>query len=79
MQLSDVGHRVREIDDSLTEQQKFRGGSLLIVGGAALVTLLVFVPMTSIALQAVLAVMGVALMVVGTLSVGTSRRRKRPV
>ncbi|MFC7154559.1 hypothetical protein ACFQPA_03700 [Halomarina halobia] len=79
MALSNIGSRVRDIDDTLTEEQKFRGGSLLIVAGAALVTLLVFVPMTSMALQVVLAVMGVALMVVGTLSVGTSGRRRRPV
>ncbi|MFC6835540.1 hypothetical protein [Halomarina ordinaria] len=79
MQLSDVGRRVREVDDSLSEQQKFRGGGLLILGGAALVALLAFVPLDSVSLQAILATMGVAMMVVGTLSVGTSGRRERPV
>ena len=69
--MSTVGRRIREYDRSLSERQKVRGGALLIVVGALLIALLAFVPLVT-PLQVLIGLMSVALMVVGTLSLGTS-------
>ncbi|MFC5972722.1 hypothetical protein ACFPYI_15400 [Halomarina salina] len=69
--MSTVGRKIREYDRSLSERQKVRGGALLIVVGALLVALLAFVPLVT-PLQVLIGLMSVALMVVGTLSLGTS-------
>lgn len=78
MSLSQVSDRVKEVDDSLSEQQKFRGGAVLLVGGTVMIGMLAFVDL-DVALQVIIGLMGIALMVVGTLSIGTSGIRGRPV
>lgn len=78
MSLSQVSDRVREIDDSLSEQQKVRGGAVLLVGGTLMIAMLAIVSLDE-ALQVIIGLMGTALMVVGTLSIGTSGIRGRPV
>jgi len=78
MSLSDVSNQVKEVDDSLTEQQKVRGGAVLFVGGTVLIGMLAFVQLAT-AISVIIALMGTALMVVGTLSIGTSGIRDRPV
>ena len=69
--MSTVRKRILEYDRSLSEKQKVRGGSLLIVVGTLLVAMLVFVPL-AVPLQVLLGLISVALIVVGTLSLGTS-------
>ncbi|PSQ01313.1 hypothetical protein BRC94_04310 [Halobacteriales archaeon QS_5_70_17] len=78
MSLSQVSDRVKEVDDSLSEQQKFRGGAVLLVGGTVMIGMLAFVNL-DVALQVIIGLMGIALMVLGTLSIGTSGIRGRPV
>lgn len=78
MSLSDVSNQIKEVDDSLTEQQKVRGGAVLLVGGTVLIGMLAFVRLAT-AISVIIALMGTALMVVGTLSIGTSGIRDRPV
>lgn len=78
MSLSDVSNEIKEVDDSLTEQQKVRGGAVLLVGGTVLIGMLAFVQLAT-AISVIIALMGTALMVVGTLSIGTSGIRDRPV
>jgi uncharacterized membrane protein HdeD (DUF308 family) len=78
MSLSDVSNQIKEVDDSLTEQQKVRGGAVLLVGGTVLIGMLAFVQLAT-AISVIIALMGTALMVVGTLSIGTSGIRDRPV
>jgi uncharacterized membrane-anchored protein len=69
--MSTVRRRILEFDRSLSEKQKIRGGSLLIVVGTVLVALLVFVTL-AVPLQILLGLISVALIVVGTLALGTS-------
>lgn len=69
--MSTVGQQIREYNRSLSERQKVRGGALLIVVGTLLISLLVFVPLV-MPLQLLIGLMSVALIVVGTLSLGTS-------
>jgi cobalamin biosynthesis protein CobD/CbiB len=69
--MSTVGQQLMEFNRSLSEQQKVRGGALLIAVGTLLITLLVFVPLAT-ALQILLGLISVALIVAGTLSLGTS-------
>lgn len=76
--MSTVSRRIREYDRSLSERQKVRGGALLILVGTLLVGLLAFVPLVT-PLQVLIGLMSVALIVVGTLSLGTSGVSGRPV
>jgi len=71
MALSNVSKQVMNINRSLSDKQKVRGGSLLLVVGTVLVGLLAFVSLTT-ALQVLIGLLGTLLIVVGTLSVGTS-------
>jgi glucose uptake protein GlcU len=63
--------RVGAADSQLSDEQKFRAGSILLLIGAALIALLVWLDIAQ-PLQIVIGVMAVALMVAGTLGVGTS-------
>ncbi|MFD1514931.1 hypothetical protein [Halomarina rubra] len=69
--MSTVGQQIRDYNRSLSERQKIRGGALLIVVGTLLISLLVFAPLV-MPLQILIGLMSVALIVVGTLSLGTS-------
>lgn len=66
-----VTDRVGAVDSELSDEQKFRGGSVLLLIGTALIGLLVWLDVSQ-PLQIVIGVMAVALMVAGTLGVGTS-------
>jgi glucose uptake protein GlcU len=66
-----VTDRVGAADSQLSDEQKFRAGSILLLIGAALIALLVWLDIAQ-PLQIVIGVMAVALMVAGTLGVGTS-------
>jgi len=66
-----VTDRVGAADSQLSDEQKFRAGSILLLIGAALIALLVWLDVAQ-PLQIVIGVMAVALMVAGTLGVGTS-------
>ena len=70
--LSDMYERAMELNRRLSEGQKVRGGATLMLVGAAIVTVLAFGPIASIFLEGVLGLVGVALLVVGTLAVGIS-------
>ena len=76
--MSTVARKIREYDRSLSERQKVRGGALLIVVGALLVGLLAVVSLDT-PLQVLIGLMSVGLIVVGTLSLGTSGISGRPV
>lgn len=64
--------RAMELNRRLSEGQKVRGGATLMLFGAAIVAVLAFGPIASILLEGVLGLVGVALLVVGTLAVGIS-------
>ncbi|MWG35813.1 hypothetical protein [Halomarina oriensis] len=69
--MSAVGKQIKEYNRTLSERQKVRGGALLIAVGTLLITLLVFTGLPT-ALQVLIGLMSVALIVAGTLSLGTS-------
>jgi hypothetical protein len=69
--MSGVGQKLHQYNRSLNEQQKVRGGALLIAVGSLLIGLLVFAPLVT-PLQVLIAMMSVTLIVAGTLSLGTS-------
>lgn len=63
----------------LTQQQKVQAGVAGIAIGAVLIGMLAFAGLESASLQFILALMGVIMMVGGTLSLGTSGVRDGPV
>lgn len=67
------------VNRELTRQQKVQAGVAGIVIGAVLIGMLAFADVESATLQIILGLMGVTMMVVGTLSLGTSGVRDGPV
>ncbi|WP_435195124.1 hypothetical protein [Natronomonas sp. EA1] len=68
-----------KMNRELTQQQKVQAGVAGIVIGSLLIAMLAFASLESSTLQFILALMGVVMMVAGTLSLGTSGVRDGPV
>jgi len=60
--------------EAMTEQQKIRGGAVLLLTGVAIIALLTFSDITSQSFRVLLGVVGVLTIVLGVLSVGTSEK-----
>jgi hypothetical protein len=78
MALSNVSEQVTNLNRSLSESQKVRGGSVLLLAGTAFIALLAFFPLGT-ALQVLIGLIGTLLIVLGTLSIGTSGIQGRAV
>ncbi len=78
MALSNVSKQVVEANRNLSDKTKVGGGSLLLLLGTVFIAVLAFVSMTT-ALQVLIGLLGTLLIVVGTLSIGTSGIKGRAV
>ncbi|WP_254535350.1 hypothetical protein [Halomarina litorea] len=78
MVLSNVSEQVMDLNRNLSDKTKVGGGSLLLLLGTVLIAVLAFVLMATAA-QVVVGLLGTLLIVVGTLSVGTSGINGRAV
>jgi hypothetical protein len=59
---------------AMSEQQKIRGGAVLLLTGVAIIALLTFSDITSQSFRVLLGAVGVVTVVLGVLSVGTSQK-----
>ena len=59
--------------EAMTEAQKVRGGTVLLLTGVAIVALLTFSSIQADSFRVLLGAVGVVTIVLGVLSVGTSR------
>lgn len=71
--------RLVEFESRLSETQKVGVGTAGLLAGIAAIALLVTVPVSSWPAQVMLGLLGVAMLVVGTLSLGTSDGEERVV
>lgn len=71
-----VRERVTAIDERFSRRQKLRGGALLALVGVALLAAVAFVPTVPGPLELIVGALGVVLLAVGVIVLGTAGYRR---